>query len=85
MQDEWRILPNLTLNLGLRYDLQKIEQPTVLNPDPQLLAAGLRTNRIPEDHNNWGPRVGFAWTPRATTARSFARGTASSTAARPRS
>ncbi len=62
-QDEWRILPNLTFNLGVRYDLQKIEQPSVLNPDAQLVAAGLQTNRIPEDHNNWGPRVGIAWTP----------------------
>jgi hypothetical protein len=62
-QEEWRVRPNLTVNLGLRYDFQKIAQPTVLNPDPQLLAAGLRTNSIPEDHNNWGPRVGVAWTP----------------------
>lgn len=62
-QDEWRLRPNLTLNLGIRYDFQKIEQPSVLNTDPQLLAAGLRTNEIPEDHNNWGPRVGIAWTP----------------------
>jgi len=63
VQDEWRILPDLTLNAGLRYDLQKIQQPSVLNTDPQLLAAGLRTNEISEDHNNWGPRVGIAWTP----------------------
>jgi outer membrane receptor protein involved in Fe transport len=63
VQDEWRILPNLTLNAGLRYDLQKIQQPSVLNTDPQLLAAGLLTNKIPEDHNNWGPRLGIAWTP----------------------
>jgi outer membrane receptor protein involved in Fe transport len=66
VQDEWRILPNLTLNAGLRYDLQKIEQPAVLNTDPQLLAAGLLTNRIPEDHNNWSPRIGIAWTPKGS-------------------
>ncbi len=63
VQDEWHTTPNLTLNLGLRYDRQAIKQPSVLNPDPQLLAAGLRTDRIHKDNNNIGPRVGFAWTP----------------------
>ncbi len=64
VSDEWRILRNLTLNLGVRYDLQDVHQPSVLNPDAQLLAAGLRTNRIPEDKNNIAPRIGIAWTPR---------------------
>lgn len=73
LQDEWRVMQNLTLNLGLRYDFQKFEQPTVLNTDPQLLAAGLRTDRIAEDHNNWGPRIGFAWTP-GTDGRTLLRG-----------
>ena len=65
-QDEWRFNQNLTLNLGLRYDYQKIAQPSVLNPDSALLAAGLRTDQIPEDHNNIGPRLGIAWTPGST-------------------
>ncbi len=63
VQDEWRITPALTLNLGLRYDLQKIQQPTALNSNPQLLAADLRTDRIHEDRNNFGPRLGLAWNP----------------------
>jgi outer membrane receptor for ferrienterochelin and colicin len=62
-QDEWRVMPALTVNLGLRYDRQVMEQPSVLNPDSQLLAAGYRTNHIPVDGNNWGPRLGLAWTP----------------------
>ncbi|MDQ2870407.1 MAG: TonB-dependent receptor [Acidobacteriota bacterium] len=64
VSDEWRIFQNLTVNLGIRYDLQDVHQPSVLNPDAQLLAAGLRTNRIPEDKNNVAPRIGIAWTPR---------------------
>jgi outer membrane receptor protein involved in Fe transport len=62
-QDEWRLMQTVTLNLGLRYDQQKMEQPSVLNPDAQLQAAGYRTNHISVDTNNWGPRLGIAWTP----------------------
>lgn len=63
VQDEWRVLPSLTVNAGLRYDFQAIAQPSVRNPDAQLLAAGLDTSVIPEDSNNIAPRLGFAWTP----------------------
>ena len=63
-QDEWRPIPNLTLNLGVRYDKQGIASGSVTNPDPQLLAAGLNTANIPEDGNNVAVRAGFAWTPK---------------------
>jgi outer membrane receptor protein involved in Fe transport len=63
LQDEWRLMPSLTLNLGLRYDVQKIAQPDVRNPDAQLLAAGIDTSVVPEDTDNIGPRLGLAWTP----------------------
>jgi outer membrane receptor for ferrienterochelin and colicin len=59
-QDEWRI-STVTVNLGLRYDKQTMAQPSVLNPDAQLQAAGYFTNRIPVDNNNLGPRLGIAW------------------------
>jgi outer membrane receptor protein involved in Fe transport len=65
LQDEWHVRQNLTLNFGLRYDKQDMTQPEVLNPDAQLLAAGYRTDEIPVDSDNIGPRLGFAWTPRA--------------------
>ena len=73
VQDEWRTTPSLTINAGLRYDKQSIAQPDVLNADPQLNAAGLRTDRIHEDGNNFGPRLGFAWTP-ASDNRTVVRG-----------
>jgi outer membrane receptor protein involved in Fe transport len=64
LSDEWRLLPNLTVNAGVRYDYQDVHQPNVLNPDSQLLSAGLRTDHIPIDKNNIAPRVGIAWTPK---------------------
>jgi hypothetical protein len=62
-QDEWRLHPRLTLNLGLRYDLQVIHKPSVRNPSPELAAAGLDTSELRTDTNNLAPRLGIAWSP----------------------
>ncbi len=62
-QDEWRPRTDLTVSLGLRYDLQKFAQPPVRNPDPQLAAAGIDTSKLKTDRNNIAPRLGIAWTP----------------------
>jgi hypothetical protein len=49
-QDDWRVRNNLTLNLGLRYDVE------IIRNIPDFPA--------PTDRNNVDPRVGFAWDPR---------------------
>ena len=67
LQDEFRIANGLTLNAGVRYDKTGIKQPSVRNPDAQLLAAGYDTSSIAEDTNNIAARLGIAWSPTDST------------------
>lgn len=64
LQDEWRVRSDLTLNAGLRYDIQKFAKPAIRNPDAQLASAGIDTASLNTDANNWGPRIGIAWAPK---------------------
>jgi len=54
-QDQFRATQRLTLNYGLRYDLQVLPQPKQCN------SAFSLTCHIPYSKNNVGPRVGFAY------------------------
>ncbi len=55
VQDDWRVNPRLTLNLGVRYEYQK--NPDAINVNPNLP----QTQNVVSDKNNFGPRLGFAF------------------------
>src|SRR5436190_3147243 len=49
LQDDWRFSPHLSLNLGVRYDIERISNVRHFDADT--------------DKNNIQPRVGVAWEP----------------------
>jgi carboxypeptidase family protein len=56
VQNTFQATRNLTLNLGLRYDLQTFE-PGPLQSNPLYAPSG----KVPTDVNNFSPRFGFAY------------------------
>ncbi|MGH9871127.1 MAG: TonB-dependent receptor domain-containing protein [Pyrinomonadaceae bacterium] len=62
-QDDWRVTPNLTLNLGVRYETSNAPFGFFGATDAASLAA-LVPGPTRRDNNNWAPAVGFAYSPR---------------------
>src|SRR5215472_13600078 len=66
VQDDWKLMPRLTLNLGLRYEWSGVprdEAKQALNAIANDPAVGLIFRTPNSDKNNFGPHVGFAWDP----------------------
>jgi len=65
MQDSWRIRPNLTVNYGVRYDVELTPQFGPLNALAKQGQDFLGiTQGIPRDTNNVAPRIGLSWDPK---------------------
>jgi hypothetical protein len=69
-QDKWSIRPNVTLNLGLRWE--GYNSPGPLTPPDETPYARYfsdptfptDTGEIPDDWSGWQPRVGITWDPK---------------------
>jgi len=74
-QDDWKLRPDLTLNLGVRYSNEspystKYDQQSTFDPNATDPVTGLRgaivhpTSALDHrDNNNFQPRIGMAWHP----------------------
>ena len=70
-ENSWKVLPSLTLNLGLRYEYagSPIESRNrsqffdVTSGKFYYAGVNIRRSIVKPDENNFAPRVGFAWKP----------------------
>lgn len=72
-EDDWKATPKLTFNLGIRYDfatpaLNGANQMANFNPDTASLvfarSGGLKSRSLVNiNYKNFGPRIGFAFSP----------------------
>lgn len=64
IQDDFRITPSLTVNMGLRYEMSDVPLGMFGATDAESLGV-LVPGPVKRDTNNWAPRVGFAYSPRS--------------------
>jgi hypothetical protein len=67
IDDNWRVRPGLSVRAGLRYEYELLPLPQ----HPNAALDGIfgtwgSTGVLPEDRNNFGPRLGLSWAPFGT-------------------
>jgi len=74
VQDDFHVLPNLTLNIGLRYEVTSPANGRVGNFDLEraVVVDSYGSNAVPHagvkfDKGDWAPRIGLAWSPQKDT------------------
>lgn len=71
IQDDWRVTPHFTVNLGIRYEFARSpveihNHSLFFSPELKkvvLAGQGVRPDIVDPDYNNWAPRFGFSWNP----------------------
>ena len=71
VKDDWKLTPNFTLNLGLRYELmtplvEKHDRMSNFDFAGHVIPGGTQgwpRGGVETDTNNFAPRFGFAWSP----------------------
>jgi hypothetical protein len=61
VQDDWRVTPELTLNLGLRWEMDTDAKNISGYPDTNPLVSDFYQGERGRDLDNFGPRIGFNW------------------------
>ncbi len=62
-QDDWKVTPRFTLNIGLRYELDTNTKNLSNFDDVFSIVRPFLSGERRKDRNNFSPRIGFNWNP----------------------
>jgi hypothetical protein len=63
VQDDWKVTPRFTLNIGLRYELDTNTKNLSNFGDIFSIVRPFLSGERRKDRNNFSPRIGFNWNP----------------------